>query len=633
MLDGFIKVAATSAGTHVGNPKANASAILVHMKQCADAGADLVVFPELCLTGCSCGDLFYSEALLSGALGGLQAIAEASHGLAAIFVVGLPFRYAGRLYNTAAIVSQGLVLGLVPKAIVRARHDGAWFSSGSELPDGQTIELFGSKVPFGTRLLFSHKTVSDYTFAIEIGDECEAPISPAITHCLAGATILVHPTSAPVIPSQAAWTQTIQATTSDRLMCGYISAYGGDGESTTDVVYSQAHLITEGAAILAKNDVLTANATVFSEIDVASLAGARARSQFGTGIKTLVGHDTYTRVCFDAKVKTTALTRTFASNPFLPTDQAEAEALLEQTLQVQTAGLVRRITHTHAKCVVLGISGGLDSALALLVAIRAMNALNRPVTDVVAVTMPCFGTSSRTKSNAVLLCEALGVSFREIDIKEAVTKHLADLGHDPELHDVTYENAQARTRTQLLMNLSNSLGGFVVGTGDLSELALGFATYNGDHMSNYGINASIPKTLVRALVRYEALKLGSTAGATLLDIIDTPVSPELLPADAEGSIAQKTEDLVGPYELHDFFLYYYVGQGFTPAKLARIACYTFSGIYDEETIQHWLRTFVRRFTTQQFKRSCLPDGPKATALSLSPRGDWRMPSDAEMMEW
>lgn len=632
MKNGYIKVAATCTEVHVGNPQANATPIIERMKEGADSGVHLMVFPELCLTGYSCGDLFYSDSLIAGALTALEAVVSASKKLEPVYVVGLPLRYGCKLYNVAAVLQKGKLLGLVPKTYLpnhgeagQSRH----WSSGADL-DGidAEVNLFGQTVSLGTRLLFAHETLADYCFAVEIGEDATAVTSPATAHCAAGALIIAQPAAVTELVGVREYRQTLMKAGTARLLCGYVSACADAGESTQDVVYGRQHLICEAGTILAENEAFGPKHTLISEIDVSFLASERRRN---TCYSMLPGYG-YTVVPFAQEVAETPLTRSIEVNPFLPKCSEEQKKRAETILQIQTHGLMKRITHTRAKTAVLGISGGLDSALALLVAIRAMDMLGRPRTDVIAVTMPCFGTTTRTKGNAVSLCEELGVTLKEIDIKEAVYKHLTDLGHDPEIHDVTYENAQARTRTQLLMNLSNELNGFVVGTGDLSELALGWATYNGDHMSNYGVNASVPKTLVRHVVRYEAERIGGTAGKILLDIINTPVSPELLPADKDGKIAQKTEDLVGPYELHDFFLYYHVRCGFSPAKIYRLAKYAFDGEYDDETIARWLRTFLRRFTTQQFKRSCMPDGPKVGTVSLSPRGDWRMPSDAELIE-
>ncbi len=631
MKDGFIKVAATCTQVHVANPAANATHIIERMKETHDAGAHLVVFPELCITGYTCGDLFHMDSLQQAAVAALEQVVLASRAFSPVYVVGLPLRHRHKLYNVAAVLQAGRLLGLVPKTYLpgygeftEPRH----WSSGKDFSEANaTITLCGQEVALGTQLLFSHAQMPDYCFGVEICEDAMAVASPGAALCAAGALIVLNPAASNELAGKQAKRRAQMISNSERLLCGYVYACSDYTESTQDLVFARHHLIAEAGTVLAENPAFGPHRTILSEIDVNRLAGERRRYN----CYQMDTVSTYTTVTFGQELRETPLTRVIPQSPFVPEDVREAAERAETILQIQAHGLVKRITHTNAKNVLIGISGGLDSALALMVAIRAMELLGRPRTDVIAITMPCFGTTKRTKGNAVILCEALGVTFREIDIRDSVYKHLEDLGHDPEQHDVTYENAQARMRTQILMNLSNDTGGFVVGTGDLSELALGWATYNGDHMSMYGVNASVPKTLVRSLTRHEAERIGGTAGEALLDILATPVSPELLPTDSEGNLLQFTEESVGPYELHDFFLYYYVRYGFTPAKIFRLAKVAFGEEYDAATIERWLRTFLRRFTTQQFKRSCLPDGPKVGTVSLSPRGDWQMPSDAELM--
>ncbi len=633
MKDGFIKVGATCTEVHVANPVANQVFILDQMRNAHEQGVNLLVFPELCITGYSCGDLFYTEGLTEAALAVLKTLTEASAELAPVYVVGLPLRYGYKLFNVAAVLHRGKLLGIVPKTYL-ANHSGfcesRWFVSGADLfSENVALSLFGQEVPFGTNLLFAHDELTNFRFGVELCSDLEAVIPPSTDLCSAGALIIVNPSASAEYVDMSAYRRKLVTATSQRLICGYVYACADSSESTTNMVFAAHHLIAENGILLCENPPFGDMSLLVSEIDVNRLAAERMRNSF----YTMNPYDDYNVIAFHEPIAPTVLTRPIEPNPFVPVDETELRERIETVLQVQTKALKKRLTHTHSKTAILGISGGLDSALALLVVIRVLDELAKPRTDLVAVTMPCFGTTGRTKGNAVTLCEALGVTLREIDIKESVSLHMRDIGHDPEIHNTTYENAQARMRTQILMNMANDLNGLVVGTGDLSELALGWATYNGDHMSMYGVNASVPKTLVRAIVRYEAERIGGTAGQVLLDIVDTPVSPELLPTDKDGNMTQMTEDVVGPYELHDFFLYYYTRLGFTPAKIFRLAKYAFGDEYDAATIEKWLRTFLRRFTTQQFKRSCMPDGPKVGSVSLSPRGDWNMPSDAEPMEF
>ena len=467
----------------------------------------------------------------------------------------------------------------------------------------------------------------EYTFGLEICEDLWAAVPPSEKLCRRGANIIVNPSASNEVIGKAEYRGSLISSTSARLLCGYIYSSSGSGESTQDLVYSGHCLICENGTTLAESEPFSEKELTVTEIDLKKLAGERHKN---TSFEPLCGLKTVT---FEQKKITTEITRNIAKNPFVPTDSADINSRAEAILRIQSYGLKKRLAHTHSKTAVIGISGGLDSTLALLVAVRAMRLLNRPLSDIQAVTMPCFGTTSRTRSNSEKLCRLLGVTFKEINITAAVNQHFSDIGQSPDSLDVTFENSQARERTQVLMDIANKTGGMVIGTGDLSELALGWATYNGDHMSMYAVNSSVPKTLVRYIIRHEAESAESELKAVLLDILDTPVSPELLPADEKGEIAQKTEDLVGPYELHDFFLYHILRNGESPKKIYRLALIAFCGDYDKDTIKHWLNVFIKRFFSQQFKRSCLPDGPKVGSVTLSPRGDWRMPSDASAESW
>lgn len=630
MKDGFIRVAAGSVNTVVADTKWNAEEIKHRIQEADQAGVNLLVLPELCLTGYSCGDLFYSQVLQQGALDALKDICDYSSGKYPLVILGLPLLLGGKLYNCAAAIYDGHVLAIVPKTHLPNYgefYELRQFTSGQGLPNTQ-IQLGGMSVPFGTNLLLCHETLEHYCIGIELCEDLWAPAPPSQALTAAGATIIANLSASDETIGKADYRRMLVASTSARLLCGYIYANAGPGESSQDLVFSQQHLIAENGTLLAENPPFGDCPLLISQLDVARLTGERHRQ---TSFATQAG--SYTAVPFAQPLRKTVLTRHIDKNPFVPAGNDQIAARAEAILQMQAQGLKKRLSHIHAKTAVLGISGGLDSCLALLVAVRAFDLLQKPRSGILAVTMPCFGTTARTKDNAEELCRQLGVTLRTVPIAAAVRQHFADIGHDEGCHDVTYENAQARERTQVIMDIANQEGGLVIGTGDLSELALGWATYNGDHMSMYGVNASVPKTLVRYIVRYEAGRSPKALADVLYDILDTPVSPELLPADQNGAIAQKTEDLVGPYELHDFFLYYLLRFGFSPAKIFRLAQYAFGSDYDKETILHWLQIFVRRFFAQQFKRSCMPDGPKVGSAALSPRGDWRMPSDASARLW
>ena len=631
MKDGFIKAAAGTVDVVVADVEYNTQAVLARMREADAAGVNVLVLPELCLTGYTCGDLFFSDCLLGAVEPALRAIVEASKTLYPVVAVGLPLRFGGKLYNCAAVVHAGRILGVVPKTHIPNYgefYELRQFASASVL-GGKTYELIlcGQTVPFGAKLLFACAGMPDYTFGVELCEDLWVPCPPSTTLCAGGAAMILNLSASDEVIGKAEYRRSLVSSTSARLACGYVYCSASPTESTQDMVFSRHHLIAENGTILAENEPFGDAALTISEIDVQRLAHERHRVTTYDAVPDLQ------TVLFFQPLRDTALTRHFAPNPFVPPYDEQLRARAEAILRIQSQGLKKRIEHTHAKTVVLGISGGLDSTLALLVCVRAFDLAGRSRKEIQCVTMPCFGTTKRTRSNAVALCEALGVSVQEVNITASVRQHFADIGHDEAVHDVTYENCQARERTQVLMDIANQSGGLVIGTGDLSELALGWATYNGDHMSMYAVNCSVPKTLVRYIVRYEADSSEPVLRDILLDILDTPVSPELLPADENGQIAQKTEDLVGPYELHDFFLYHTLRFGSRPRKLFRMASYAYGGKYSRETILHWLKTFCRRFFQQQFKRSCIPDGPKVGSVTLSPRGDWRMPSDASSRLW
>lgn len=630
MQDGFIKAAAASPEIKVADCVLNADNTIKLMKQANDLGVRMLVFPELGLTGYTCGDLFLQPTLLRGALDALTSVCKASANMNMLVIVGLPIDHRGKLYNCAAVLYQGRVLGLVPKTHLPNYgefYEKRWFSPAPDQADSYTG--FGdTAIPFSSKLLFSCAQLPEFTAAVEICEDLWAVNPPSVSHAVAGASIIANLSASDETIGKDYYRKSLVTSQSARLVCGYLYADAGEGESTTDMVFAAHNLIAENGTLLAQSERFATETLTVSEIDVLRLAGERRRMTTYPAVQD----DGYQRIEFSMPMEQTTLTRAVSSKPFIPAQTQARQQCCSDILSIQSMGLKKRIAHAHAKTAVVGISGGLDSALALLVAVRSANLLGRDRKDVVAVTMPCFGTTARTKSNAEKLSELLGATLMHVDITTSVRQHFADIGHSEEKTDVTFENAQARERTQVIMDIANKTGGIVVGTGDLSELALGWATYNGDHMSMYGVNASIPKTLVRYLVAYEAKRLGGELESVLLDILDTPVSPELLPPK-EGEINQKTEDLVGPYELHDFFLYYGIRWGFEPKKVLRLADYAFAGEHSHETIFAWLKVFYRRFFQQQFKRSCLPDGPKVGSVSLSPRGDWRMPSDAVAQLW
>ena len=624
MRHGFIKTAAATPDIRVADCSYNAGKAVKLMKKAAGLGAKILVLPELCLTGYTCSDLFLQRCLLDGAIDGLQTVTNASQGLSLLTIVGLPLTVEDKLYNCAAVVFDGQVLGVIPKTNLPNYNEFYEKRHFTPAPEENTVcRLFGKEVPFGAKLLFCCDSVPELKVAVEICEDIWSPIPPSSYHALAGATVIANLSASNEVIGKDAYRKELVSGQSGRLLCGYVYASAGEGESTTDLVFSGHNLIAENGVILAESKLFQNSMTV-TELDVQRLSGERRRISSYPAQQA----DGYERISFSLPLEETVLTRKIDPRPFIPSEQADLKNRCETILSIQSLGLKKRLAHSYAKTAVVGISGGLDSTLALCVTARAMDLLNRPRTDIIAITMPCFGTTQRTKSNAEILAQRLGVTLERVDITKQVLQHFEDIGHSKDEADVTFENAQARTRTLVLMDWANQTGGLVIGTGDLSELALGWATYNGDHMSMYGVNASIPKTLIRHLVSYEADKLNDPQlKEVLMDILDTPVSPELLPAK-DGEISQKTEDLVGPYELHDFYLYYAIRWGFSPAKVYRLAKLAFDKAYDDETILKWLKIFYRRFFAQQFKRSCLPDGPKVGSVTLSPRGDWRMPSDA-----
>ena len=631
MRDGFLKAAALSPALRVADCAYNTRQIIAQLKDAAARGVKLAVFPEFCLTGYTCGDLFLQHTLQQGALTGLQSILDASRELDVVALVGLPLLVRGKLYNVAAVLCRSQLLGLVPKTYLP--NYGEFYEKRQFTPGSTEVEwvtVCGQQVPFGTSLLFRCCEMPSFVLGVEICEDLWSALPPSTFHALAGATVVANLSASDETVGKAEYRRALVQNQSARLLCGYLYASAGHGESTQDMVFGGHDLIAENGTLLSEA-LPFAGGWAETEIDCQRMESERARN---TSFEPSA--EGYQTVEFHLEPTETPLTRWVDPTPFVPHDQRLRAQRCELILKMQADGLAKRLEHARAKTAVIGISGGLDSCLALLVAVRAMKQLGRPTTDVLAVTMPCFGTTRRTRSNAEILCDELHVSFREIDIAATVHSHFADIGQDEKVLDVTFENGQARVRTLELMDLANRTGGLVVGTGDLSELALGWATYNGDHMSMYGVNASVPKTLVRHLVQYEAdIASSETLKTVLLDILDTPVSPELLPAKENGDIAQKTEDLVGPYELHDFYLYHVLRFGFGPEKIFRLAKAAFAGRaeYPDSVLYKWLRNFYWRFFAQQFKRSCLPDGPKVGSVTLSPRGDWRMPSDAAAALW
>ena len=631
MKDGFIKVAAATPKIKVADPAYNTEEILKIIDETEKNGASILVFSELTISGYTCGDLFLQQPLLTECKNQLLRIVKATENKSMLVVVGCPIVIKQKLYNCAVVISDGSILGIVPKThlpnyseFYELRH----FTSGEGLEEDLWFgEEFGY-VNVAVNQLFKCKEIPELVVACEICEDLWVPLPPSTYHAMAGATVICNPSASVETTTKESYRRSLVSNQSARLLAAYIYADAGEGESTQDVVYSGHHLICENGSVLAEAKRFT-NEIIYADIDVQKLAAERRKMTSFPGGQT----DDYFEQEFSLEVKENKITRTFPKAPFVPDNQDERDKRCDEILSLQSMGLKKRLEHTNCKHAVVGISGGLDSTLAVLVTARAFDLLDIPRENLICVTMPCFGTTDRTYQNAVSLIKELGATLKEVRIEKAVRQHFADIGHDENNHDVTYENSQARERTQILMDMANQYNGMVIGTGDMSELALGWATYNGDHMSMYAVNCSVPKTLVRYLVLYYAETTeNKKLSEVLMDVLDTPVSPELLPP-VDGVISQKTEDLVGPYELHDFFLYYMLRFGFPKAKLYRMAKQTFDGVYDDETIKKWLDKFYWRFFSQQFKRSCLPDGPKVGSVAVSPRGDLRMPSDASPAAW
>lgn len=629
MKDGFIKVAAITPELKVGDCRYNTEIICDYMDRVADQDIKLAVFPETTITGYTCQDLFMQDCLLESAKESLLLITKKTEDIDAVFAVGLPLVILGKLYNVAAIINKGKIIGIVPKTYLpnynefyEARH----FQSGKDLDT--EIKIGQMKVPVSSKLIFECDNMPELRIAFELCEDLWVPNPPSIEHALAGATVIANLSASDEITGKAGYRKELVNTQSARLVCGYIYASAGADESTQDVVYSGHNIIAENGKLLIQSKLYTTGMAV-TEIDLKRIEADRRRmTTFGTN-----SHSGYRVINFSVDETNTVITRHIDPRPFVPSAKEDRDVRCEEILMIQAQGLKKRLKHIGCKAAVIGISGGLDSTLALLVVVKAFDLLGLDHKGIIAVTMPGFGTTNRTYDNAVNLIKSLGATLREISIVDAVNVHFKDIDHNPEIHDVTYENCQARERTQILMDIANQTGGLVIGTGDLSELALGWATYNGDHMSMYAVNASVPKTLVRHLVNFYADTCGEELlSKTLLDVLDTPVSPELLPPE-NGVISQGTEDLVGPYELHDFFLYHMLRAMEGPAKIYRLAKLAFKDTYDDETILKWEKIFYKRFFAQHFKRSCLPDGPKVGTVAVSPRGDLRMPTDASANIW
>ncbi|MBU5281568.1 NAD(+) synthase [Anaerostipes hadrus] len=630
MKDGFIKVAAATPKIKVADPAYNTEEILKIIDETEKKGASILVFSELTISGYTCGDLFLQQPLLTECKNQLLRITKATKDKDMLVVVGCPLVVNNKLYNCAVVIAHGHILGIVPKThlpnyseFYEVRH----FTSGEGLDESITI---GDEeyITVCTNQLFRCDEIPELVIACEVCEDLWVPLPPSTYHAMAGATVICNPSASVETTTKESYRRSLVSNQSARLLAAYVYADAGEGESTQDVVYSGHHIICENGSVLAEAKRFT-NEIIYADIDVQKLAAERRKMTTFPA----ADHDDYVDIRFSLKVKENKITRIFPKAPFVPDNQDERDKRCDEILSLQSMGLKKRLEHTNCKHAVVGISGGLDSTLAVLVTARAFDLLDIPRENLICVTMPCFGTTDRTYQNAVSLIKELGATLKEVRIEKAVRQHFADIGHDENNHDVTYENSQARERTQILMDMANQYNGMVIGTGDMSELALGWATYNGDHMSMYAVNCSVPKTLVRYLVLYYAETTeNKKLSEVLMDVLDTPVSPELLPP-VDGVISQKTEDLVGPYELHDFFLYYMLRFGFPKAKLYRMAKLTFDGVYDDETIKKWLDKFYWRFFSQQFKRSCLPDGPKVGSVAVSPRGDLRMPSDASPTAW
>lgn len=631
---GFVKVAAAVPRVKVADCKFNSERLEGLITIAEGKGVQILTFPEMCITGYTCGDLFAQQLLLEQAEMALIQILNSTRQLDIISILGMPVVVNSTVINAAVVIQKGKILGVVPKTYLpnyKEFYEQRWFTSALQVSEN-SVRLCGQIVPMGNNLLFE---TAETTFGIEICEDLWATVPPSSSLALQGAEIIFNLSADDEGIGKHNYLYSLISQQSARCISGYVFSSSGFGESTTDVVFAGNGLIYENGYLLARSErFCMEEQLIINEIDVECIrAERRVNTTFAANKANCPGKEAVRISTEFVNSKDLNLTRTFNPHPFVP-QGSELNSRCEEIFSIQIAGLAQRLLHTGARTAVIGISGGLDSTLALLVCVKTFDKLGLSRKDILGITMPGFGTTDRTYHNAIDLMNSLGVSIREISIREACIQHFKDIGHDLNIHDVTYENSQARERTQILMDIANQTWGMVIGTGDLSELALGWATYNGDHMSMYGVNAGIPKTLVKHLVQWVAENgMDETSKATLLDIVDTPISPELIPADENGEIKQKTEDLVGPYELHDFFLYYFLRFGFRPSKIYFLAQTAFSGVYDDETIKKWLQTFFRRFFNQQFKRSCLPDGPKVGSISISPRGDWRMPSDASSAAW
>ena len=631
MNDGFVKVAAATPRIKVADVKYNEEQIELLISECAAKGAKIIVFPELSLSGYTCGDLFEQKILIDACREELKNLADFTANFDSLVFVGLPFELDGKLYNVAAALHRGLVLAIIPKTYLpnySEFYEKRHFTEGNSVP--KIIDFYGMETPFGTNIILENSSEPrSLKVAAEICEDGWVLTPPSMGAAAAGADLIVNLSASDEVIGKDDFRRTLVSALSARQMSAYVYASAGEGESSQDLVFGGHNIIAQNGTILAQSKLFH-NEITYADIDVERLCADRRRQN----TFVMSGEEDYLRIPFKLDAEETRLSYKPVRFPFVPDDAESRDRRCDEVLGIQAMGLKKRLDHVHASHAVIGISGGLDSTLALLVTVRAFDSLKLDRRGITAVTMPGFGTTDRTYTNAVTLIKTLGCEFREVSIVKAVRQHFEDIGHDENVHDVTYENSQARMRTEILMDIANQNGGLVIGTGDMSELALGWATYNGDHMSMYGVNAGVPKTLVRHLVKYYADTCGDEIlKNVLLDVLDTPVSPELLPPTKDGEIAQQTEDLVGPYELHDYFLYYVLRFGFKPSKIYRLAKFTFEGIYSEETILKWLKTFYRRFFTQQFKRSCLPDSPKVGTIALSPRGDLRMPSDAVSRLW
>ena len=629
MKDGFVKIACATPDLRVADCAYNGEQIVRMMREAAQAGAALTVFPELCITGYTCLDLFLQDTLLEGALDTLFDILTRTEELDMLAVIGLPIAVEGKLFNCAAVCQSGQILGIVPK--LNIPNYGEFQELRYFTPGNRTVRhcsIHGQTCAVGADMRFTCVDMPAFSFGVEICEDVWVGDSPSNRLAAQGAVLIVNLSASDETIGKAAYRKKIIEAKSGSLFCAYAYADAGIGESTTDMVFAGHNLIAESGTTLAEAQRFTGG-LLYGDIDLQKLTAERRR----TNTAQSSADPAFTEEFFDYPLRETRLERQFPATPFVPVQKNELDDRCGEILQMQAVGLMTRLRHIRCKDVVIGLSGGLDSTLALIVTVMAYDRLGLPRTGIHAITMPCFGTTDRTYQNACGLARAYGTDLREIPIRDSVLQHFADIGHDPACHDVTYENGQARERTQVLMDFANQCGGIVIGTGDLSELALGWATYNGDHMSMYGVNASVPKTLVRFLVAHTAEQSDAKLREVLLDVLDTPVSPELLPPEESGEIRQKTEDLVGPYLLHDFFLYHMVRFSMPPTKIFRMACIAFSGQFAPDVILKWERIFYRRFFSQQFKRSCLPDGVKIGSVTLSPRGDWRMPSDACADQW